>query len=105
MGYAWLNIASLSFGVLAWMLPIFAMMAFQKQKNPRGNSMMYGSLCFAVMSLFCVISYRHYLIQMEDWSALMDTTRGFQVASLVMTSVTVAMHILARRCRLKNTTS
>lgn len=88
-------------GLLAWVAPLLAMGQFEKKKDVQGTSMQLASLVSAIFSLLCVITYRNYLIHMEDFSALVDTTRGFQFASLVMIVVALGMNSLAVGFKLK----
>ena len=64
--------------------------------------MVYGSLICAILSLLFVITYRNHLIKIEDWSALIDTTFGFQLASAIMSSVAIGINGLALGLKSKN---
>lgn len=102
MGYAWLNLGSIIFGLLAWILPILVSTKFNKNKNIHGTYLVYGGLVSAILSLLFVITYRQHLISVEDWSALMDTKSGFQLASVVMSVVAITLNGLALGLKIKN---
>ncbi len=92
MEYYWLNIGSLILGLLAWVLPLLAIARFNKSKDVQGNYMVYCGLVSAISSLLCVITYRHHLINIEDWSALMDTTGAFQLGAVSMSVVAIVLN-------------
>ncbi|MFI3168764.1 MAG: hypothetical protein R3Y06_02330 [Faecalibacterium sp.] len=95
MDYAWFNLSALIFGVAAWLLPFTAMAAQHKKKVARAAVLVQGGLACAVLSLLSVIVYQTYLVSIEDWSALMDTTNAVQFVSVVMALVAIALAVLA----------
>lgn len=105
MGMAWLNLGSMILGLLAWILPLLVITKFDKIKSVHGTYMLYGSLVSAILTLLFVITYRQYLISIEDWSALMDTNGSFQLASVVMVVVTIALNGVALASKIKKAQS
>ena len=95
MVYAWLNLGSIILGLLAWILPLFAIVRFRKNKDIYCIYMIYISLVSAILSLLFVITYRNHLINIQDLPSLMDTNDTFQLASVVMSVVTIVINSLA----------
>lgn len=46
------------------------------------------SLCFQIL-------YNHHLVEIQDWSALMDTTGALVLVSSVLVIVTIALNIIS----------
>lgn len=95
----YLNIGSILLGAIAWMLPI-ADLARHGKSGPGDRavfSIMSPIACS--LSLFCVIVYLDHLVKIEDWSAIMDTSGAFVLASTVLIAGTVALNAvtLSRR--------
>ncbi len=101
MGYDWLLIGSIVLGLFAWALPLLSIGKFRKNKDVLGTYMVYSSFICAVLSLLLVITYRNYLIRIEDWSALMDTIGGFQFASVILATVTGVLNSVALAFKFK----
>lgn len=87
-----LNLSSLVLGVIAWILPIFSLSQDKKKRNWAIYSIL--SLLACTISLFFQLLYNHHLVQIEDWSALMDTSRGVVVAASVLLVVTIVLNII-----------
>ncbi len=106
MDYGWLNVGGIVFGLLAWALPLIAISKFVQNNEPHGTCALTGSFVSALVSLLFVIVYTRHLIDIEDWSALMDTKRAFSFSTTVMSVVTIALNGLAlmvkTKCSKKN---
>lgn len=87
-----LNLGSLVLGIIAWILPIFSLSQDKEKRNLEIYSIM--SLLACVISLFFQLIYNHHLVQIEDWSALMDTSGGVVVAASVLLVVTIVLNII-----------
>ncbi|MCL1999541.1 MAG: hypothetical protein FWG65_12320 [Turicibacter sp.] len=100
MGYTWLNVASLVLGLAAWILPIIGIAKHSE------NWSIYAvfSLGACVLAVFFQTVYQNYLVRIEDWSAIMDTSWGVVFASAVLIGVAFLLNLLAfakyRRSRL-----
>lgn len=88
--YGWLNVGSLVLGLIAWILPVVALMRMSKHW-----------VAFSIMSLSaCSISvcfqiyYNYHLVQIKDWAALMDTMRAVVIAATVLLVVTLLLNVV-----------
>jgi cytochrome c oxidase subunit 4 len=86
-----LNIVSLILGLCAWMIPILILL----KKNASQISAIKGiflSFVCALLSLFMQIMDAKYLIDRNDWTALMDTQGAVVFSASVMLIVVVVLN-------------
>lgn len=88
--YGWLNIASLVLGLMAWLLPLWAVFS----KKPRRCGAL--SFAFCSVSLACQIFYNQHLVAISDWSAIEDTHFAVTLAAAVLFVGTMALNLAAR---------
>lgn len=93
-GYAWLNVASLALGLLAWVLPGAALC---RRRGTVPCALLSLSAC--ALSLCLVVFYLGHLSDAGDWSALMDTAHAFRLAAAVLLAVTLGLNALALALR------
>lgn len=84
----WLNVGSLLLGLLAWMLPLVGFV--KKQRNVQTLAVMSMGAC--ALSLSFQIFYHYHLVQIGDWSAIMDITGSTAFASGVLIIVTIFLN-------------
>ncbi|WP_206427986.1 hypothetical protein [Niallia circulans] len=84
-----LNIGSLVLGLIAWILPATNLMRDKKKVQRNGLMICFLSMGACAISISFQIFYSYYLVKMEDWSAMMDTSGGVVVATAVLLSVTI----------------
>ncbi|WP_249336681.1 hypothetical protein [Sporosarcina sp. Marseille-Q4063] len=84
-----LNLGSLVLGLIAWILPVVSLMKYN-HRNWATLSVMSLSAC--AISLCFQIFYNYHLVKIEDWSALMDTTRAVAFAAAVLLIVTILLN-------------
>jgi cytochrome c oxidase subunit 4 len=89
----WLNLGSLIFGLIAWGSPIASLAKKNKVENKNWAALSMLSLTACIISLYMQIIYNNYLVRIEDWSALMDTTFGVVLVSGILLVVTVILNI------------
>ncbi|GAA0824802.1 hypothetical protein [Clostridium tertium] len=87
-----LNPASLLLGLIAWILPIISLMQYKKHKNKSWIILSIISISSCAISLFLQIIYNNHLVQINDWSALMDTTDALVFVSAVLIVVTIILN-------------
>ncbi len=92
--YGWLNIGSLVLGLIAWILPIANLVRHNKDNNKNWALFSMASISACVISLCFQILYNDYLVRIEDWSALMDTSGGVVRLSLVLAVVTIVLNAI-----------
>lgn len=90
----WLNIGSLLLGLIAWTLPVVNLMQYKKRvlRNWRSLSIMSISACS--ISLYFQIIYNNYLVKIEDWSALMDTSGVLVFVGSVLLIITLLLNVI-----------
>lgn len=100
MGYAWWNVASLLLGVAALLLGMAALAlaaAALWVKKPAEKSRLpaaWSFLCCA-LALLGQVRYGYHLVQIEDWSALLDTAHAVWLACAGLTAAVTALNALA----------
>lgn len=87
-----LNPASLLLGLIAWILPIISLMQYKENKNKSWIILSIISISSCVISLFLQSIYNNHLVQINDWSALMDTTDALVFVSAVLIVVTIILN-------------
>lgn len=87
--YGWLNIVSLALGLLAWLLPLWAVFS----RKPRKVSGL--SFAFCSVSLACQIFYNQHLVAITDWSAIEDTHFAVTLAAAALLVGTAALNLAA----------
>ncbi|GAF15135.1 hypothetical protein JCM19046_177 [Bacillus sp. JCM 19046] len=90
--YGWLNIASLVLGLVAWIVPIIYLMKQNKEKNKRWGLTLIVSMSACLMSICFQLLYNDYLVRIEDWSALMDTSKGSVRLSFLLAVGTIFLN-------------
>lgn len=92
--YTWLNVGSLVLGLVAWILPVVSLMRYEKRGHRNWISLSILSMIACTISLWFQIVYNHHLVEIEDWSALMDTTGSLIKVSAVLIIVTILFNII-----------
>lgn len=90
-----LNLGSIVLGLVAWMLPIASLMRFKKNNNSNWAIHSILSISACAISLFFQIGYSNHLVNIEDWSALMDTTGAVVIVSGVLLVVTLLLNLVS----------
>ena len=94
--YGWLNLASLVLGIVAWLIPLLGI-ARRKTRTFTRTSGIWPLISIGAcsVSLWFQILYNHHLVEIEDWSALMDTTKALVFVSGVLVIVTIILNIIS----------
>lgn len=93
--YGWLNLISLVLGLIAWLIPASIIIQAKKRKLKIPFIMLLLSMGACGIALWCQISYNNYLVQIQDWTALMDTTSTLNWVSAVLLIVTVVLNSIS----------
>jgi cytochrome c oxidase subunit 4 len=93
-GYGFLNLGSLLLGLIAWILPIINLNILNKAEHKNWFVFCITSISACAISLFLQILYNNHLVNIEDWSALMDTIRTVVLASSVLLVVTLMLNVI-----------
>ncbi|OCN00872.1 hypothetical protein A7X67_10545 [Clostridium sp. W14A] len=104
-GVGWLNIASLVFGLIAWILPVVNLTQRNKANSRSWPVFSVASAASCAVSLYMQILYTDHLVQVEDWSALLDTSHAVAWLSAVLLIVTIVLNVVTLAvCRRKRKT-
>ena len=87
-----LNLASLIFGVSAWVLAFFAIKTAKASKAYTFTSFSFITCVLALMSQFFEISNR---VSIGDYAAIEDTIGAVLMASVVLSTVTALLNLIA----------
>ncbi|WP_419822718.1 hypothetical protein [Anoxybacterium hadale] len=88
------NPGSLVFGLIAWGLPVFALL--RDNKAGRKNWSMLCALSISACSLAMKLQLNEvkYRVDMEDWSALADTSGAVATVSSILFTVTIVLNAI-----------
>ena len=84
------NLGSLMLGLAAWGLPFLAI-----GKKDRFSICCLGSFGCCILSLLLQLFEVKNRVNLEDWSALMDTMHAVVLAAVVMIMVMVVCNLIA----------
>ena len=93
MDYGMLNLGSIVLGLAGWILPILHVSQLSKKRRGLGryaHILSMGACCLAIWLQIC---YDEHLVNIEDWSALMDTIKAVRVVSLFLLITTVLLNL------------
>lgn len=86
--YEWLNLGSFVIGLLAWTLPILNLVNHHK----RWVIVSLASMSACIVSICFQLLYNDYLVRIEDWSALMDTSQSVILLSFILATGTIFLN-------------
>ena len=95
MNYGMLNLASVALGLVGWAIPIVQIGCIAKKKRGFGrytHILSMGACCLAIWFQIC---YDEHLVNIEDWSALMDTVAAVRLVSVFLLVITLLINLLA----------
>lgn len=100
--YGWLNVGSLVLGLVAWFIPVVSIVRYKKRKTKFPFVLPLLSMGACAGALWLQISFNNYLVQIQDWTALMDTTSTLNWVSAVLLIVTILLNIVSAMVIHKN---
>lgn len=89
-----LNIGSLIFGLLAWTFPIVLLISGKYSTLRKWACFFVVSLTACSVSLYFQLLNIVHLVNIEDWTAIMDTARGVIVVSGVLLIITILLNVI-----------
>jgi len=92
--YVLLNLGSLLLGLVAWLLPLISLAINNKAKNKRWATLSIASVSACATSVCMQLFYNDYLVKINDWSALMDTSYAVACVSLLLVVVTITLNAI-----------
>ncbi|MGP4072982.1 hypothetical protein ACTWQB_10570 [Piscibacillus sp. B03] len=90
----WLNIGSLILGVVAWFIPIIALVYDKQRESSNLAVLAFMSISACAVALFFQIIYQNHLVRIEDWAAIMDTTGALVKVGAVLLLVTLVLNTI-----------
>ena len=88
----WLNIGSLLLGLVAWILPVLSLIGNKKHEYSNWGILAVLSISACAISISFQMFYHYHLVKIEDWTALMDTTRAVVIATAVLLIFTLLLN-------------
>jgi cytochrome c oxidase subunit 4 len=89
--YFLLNLGSLLFGLASWIIPLVLLIS-NKFSISRSIKAIFTSLASVIISLMMQIFYTNHLVDIKDWSALMDTQGSLVFVSSVLSGVAIVLN-------------
>ena len=87
-----LNLTSLIFGLAAWILPLFNLVRQNESYRERWSILSIASFSACGISLCVQLFEINHRVQIEDWSALMDTSRAIAGAGILLLAGTIILN-------------
>lgn len=97
MGYGWLNLGSLVCGLAGWIVPRLGLRKSRGANQGKQGMAAVISLSLCGLALWMQLRYQRHLVDIEDWSALMDTAEAVSKVSgfLLLSTVLLNLMVLA----------
>ncbi|MGB7460906.1 MAG: hypothetical protein WA887_08515 [Carnobacterium jeotgali] len=92
--YGWLNVGSLILGLIAWIIPTVNIM----RRNKRGNNHSIPTLLSmgsCAVALWFQLSFNIYLIEINDYTALLDTVSTLKWVAAILIFVTISLNVIS----------
>ncbi|GAA0084970.1 hypothetical protein UT300007_14090 [Clostridium sp. CTA-7] len=89
-----LNPASFVLGLISWILPVVNLMRYKKNDNRNWGVLSTISLSACAISLFFQILYTNHLVNIWDWTALMDITNSLVFVASVLIVITIILNAI-----------
>lgn len=88
-----LNIGSIIFGLIAWVLPVMSLMRVEKDRQQWVMFSLLSVISCSIALCFQIL-YHNHLVNIEDWSAMLDITPFITFASCVLLVVTIILNLV-----------
>ncbi|QIK52424.1 hypothetical protein G7058_10435 [Jeotgalibaca porci] len=92
--YGWLNMSSLVFGLIAWIIPIFNIIRHKKRGNNHSIPTLL-SMGSCAIALWSQLSYNIYLIEINDYPALLDTVGTLNWVAAILIFTTIILNVIS----------
>ena len=91
---ALLNPASFILGLVAWTLPVISLI--RNKKNLSHHTVIFSTLSLSscAISLYFQLLYTNHLVNISDWTAMMDTMGATLFAASVLLIITIILNLL-----------
>lgn len=92
--YAFWNLGSLVFGLIAWGLPVFALLRNNKGKRKNWSVLCALSISACSLAMKLQLNEVKYRVGIEDWSALADTSGAVATVSSILFTITIILNAI-----------
>jgi cytochrome c oxidase subunit 4 len=89
-----LNFGSLMCGLIAWILPVINLIRYKEHDNRNWVALSIMSISACAISLYFQVLYNNHLVNISDWSALMDITDAMVFVATVLLIVTIILNVI-----------
>ena len=89
-----LNLGSLVFGLIAWILPVIFLIQRKKSSNAKYSIFSAASIIACSISLCLQIFELNHRVTIQDWSALLDTSNTVATVAGVLLAVTAILNAI-----------
>lgn len=96
-----LNLGSLMFGILSWIIPGIALM-MRKRRKISGEIVVFISVLLMGFSLLFQLMNHQVLIFKQDLVAIMDTIDGVVMVSMILITGTIVLNVALIYAQRKN---
>ena len=93
MNYGMLNLGSIALGLLGWAIPVLALI-WRKQPGRGSRLAPVFSMGACGLAIWLQICYDEHLVNIMDWSALMDTIGAVRMLSLFLLVTTLLLNLV-----------
>ncbi|MCI9352513.1 MAG: hypothetical protein HFF58_04580 [Lawsonibacter sp.] len=94
MDYGMLNLGSILLGLAGWAIPIIQIGRLLKEKRGFGRYTHILSMGACALAIWCQIRYNEYLIDIEDWGAIVDTIDAVRKVALFLLVTTLVVNLV-----------
>ncbi len=94
LDFGLLNVGSLLLGLIAWALPVANLCREKKAGNHSWVVLTMVSFIACAVSIIFQVFYSLHLVNIEDWSALMDTQGAVAKISVLLLTVTIILNVM-----------
>jgi len=89
-----IGLGSILLGSIAWIFPIVNLARRKKSENKSWIAFSTTSVSACAITLFIQIVSLNHMVDIEDWSAIIDTTNALVFVSSVYLFITLALNLI-----------
>lgn len=89
---ALLNLSCLFLGLISWLIPIINIIIMKKVSNKKIYISIFISMTICLLSIYFQSLYIKYLININDWTALMDVISTSIVLEFILILVNIILN-------------
>ena len=98
MNYGLLNLGSVVLGLIGWAIPVVQLKRLAEGRKGLGRCTHILSMGACGLAIWLQICYDEHLVNIGDWSALMDTIGAVRGISVFLLITTLLINLLTASC-------